>query len=169
MSLATNLTSAFTRVATEFKAAYAKIGDLTSLTTSAKGNLVAAINEVNAKPSGGGGSAIDDSASSTTTTYSSSKINSVATSAAAAAVNGLVAGAPGALDTLDELAAAIGDNADFAGTVTTALGNRVRFDAAQTLTTGQKNQALSNIGAASASDVGDTTTDFVAAFNAALA
>ncbi len=51
MSLATNLTSAFTRVATEFKAVYAQVGDLTSLTTSSKGNLVAAINEINAKPS----------------------------------------------------------------------------------------------------------------------
>jgi hypothetical protein len=36
----------------------------------------------------------------------------------------LVAGAPGALDTLDELAAALGDDANFAATVTTALGNR---------------------------------------------
>lgn len=39
-------------------------------------------------------------------------------------VTNLVAGAPGALDTLDELAAALGDDANFASTVTTALGNR---------------------------------------------
>ena len=46
----------------------------------------------------------------------------------AAAVNALIAnvvdGAPGALDTLNELAAALGDDANFAGTVTTALGTK---------------------------------------------
>jgi hypothetical protein len=39
----------------------------------------------------------------------------------AATVAGLVASAPAALDTLDELAAALGDDANFATTVTTAL------------------------------------------------
>lgn len=38
-----------------------------------------------------------------------------------AAVNALVASAPGVLDTLDELAAALGDDANFAATITTAL------------------------------------------------
>lgn len=38
-----------------------------------------------------------------------------------AAIDALVAGAPGALDTLNELAAAIGDDADFAATITAAL------------------------------------------------
>ena len=38
-----------------------------------------------------------------------------------AAVNNLVAGAPGALDTLNELAAALGDDANFATTVTNAI------------------------------------------------
>lgn len=39
----------------------------------------------------------------------------------AAAIAALIAGAPGALDTLDELAAALGDDANFAATLTTAL------------------------------------------------
>ncbi len=38
------------------------------------------------------------------------------------AINAVIAAAPGALDTLDELAAALGDDANFAATVTTALG-----------------------------------------------
>ena len=38
----------------------------------------------------------------------------------------LVGGAPGALDVLDELAAALGDDANFANTVNTAIGARVR-------------------------------------------
>lgn len=41
-------------------------------------------------------------------------------------VDALVAGAPGALDTLNELAAAIADDAAFSATVTTALGLRTR-------------------------------------------
>ena len=39
-------------------------------------------------------------------------------------VNAIIDGAPAALDTLNELAAAINDDANFAGTVTTALGNK---------------------------------------------
>lgn len=38
---------------------------------------------------------------------------------------GLIDSAPGALDTLNELAAALGDDADFIGTVTTALAGKV--------------------------------------------
>jgi hypothetical protein len=40
-------------------------------------------------------------------------------------VNALLAGAPAALNTLDELAAALGDDANFAATVTTSLGLKV--------------------------------------------
>jgi hypothetical protein len=45
-------------------------------------------------------------------------------------VNGLVNGAPGALDTLNELAAALGNNANFATTVT----NQIAAVQAQTAT-----------------------------------
>lgn len=147
MSLVTNLQSLATRIATEFKTVYAEIGTLTALTTTAKGNLVAAINEVNAKPSGSGGAAIDDATTTTTTVWSSSKTNT----AIGSAVSGLVGSAPATLDTLNELASALGNDANFATTMTTALGNRVRFDAAQTLTAPQITQALANIGAAAAS------------------
>jgi hypothetical protein len=44
--------------------------------------------------------------------------------AVSAAVDALLDGAPGALDTLAELAAAVGDDADFAATVTTALSGK---------------------------------------------
>lgn len=44
--------------------------------------------------------------------------------AISAAVNALLNGAPGALDTLKELADALGDDANFAASVTTALNNR---------------------------------------------
>lgn len=45
-----------------------------------------------------------------------------------AAVAGVVASAPGALDTLNELAAALGDDEDFAATVANALA--AKLDAA---------------------------------------
>jgi hypothetical protein len=48
------------------------------------------------------------------------------------AVNDLIASAPGALDTLDELAAALGDDANFAGTVTTSLAAKVTGPASST-------------------------------------
>jgi hypothetical protein len=63
------------------------------------------------------------------------------------AVNGLLNGAPGALDTLKELADAIGDDANFASTVTTALSNRLRVDINnQALTSTQKTNAQTNLG-----------------------
>ncbi len=45
-----------------------------------------------------------------------------------AAVTALIAAAPGALDTLDELAAALGDDASFAATMTTALAGKQPLD-----------------------------------------
>jgi len=48
-----------------------------------------------------------------------------AISDATARVTAVIASAPGALDTLDELAAALGDDANFASSVTTSLGLKV--------------------------------------------
>lgn len=45
-----------------------------------------------------------------------------------AGVSAVVAGAPGALNTLDELAAAFGDDANFAATMTTALSGKQPLD-----------------------------------------
>jgi hypothetical protein len=53
-------------------------------------------------------------------------------SAIAAAIAALTAGAPGALDTLDELAAALGDDASFAATLTTTLAGKQPLDATLT-------------------------------------
>lgn len=48
--------------------------------------------------------------------------------AIAAGIAALINSAPGALDTLDELAAALGDDANFAATVTTALAGKQPID-----------------------------------------
>lgn len=46
-----------------------------------------------------------------------------------AAINALVAGAPGLLNTLDEIAAALGDDPNFASTITTSLAGKQPLDA----------------------------------------
>ena len=97
--------------------------------------------------------------------YSSSETDS----AIATATSALVDSAPSALDTLNELAAALGDDANFAATTSTALGNRVRTDtASQGLNGTQQSNARTNISVYSTTEIGDPTTDFVATFEAAL-
>lgn len=168
-TLETRLRDLATRVGTECKALRTLLNgnavDLSALTTTAKSNLVAAINELKAAVTAAGASEINDAATNTTNTWSSSKISGQIT----AALNALTTGAPAALDTLDELAAALGDDQNFAATTTTALGNRLRFDAAQTLTAPQKAQGNANLGSAALVDTGTLDTDFVAVFNTAAA
>lgn len=146
MSLATNVSNLATRVATEIKSVRTLVNGnaatLNALTTTNKTNLVAAINEL-VTSIGSAGASINDATTNTTSVWSSSKTNTTINSA----VSALVASSPTALDTLDELAQALGDDPNFATTMTTALGNRVRFDAAQTLTGPQQVQARANIAA----------------------
>lgn len=87
----------------------------------------------------------------------------------AAQIATLIDSAPGALDTLNELAAALGNDAAFATTVNTALGNRVRTDtAAQGLNGTQQQNARTNIAVYSTTEIGAVDADFVATFEAAL-
>ena len=171
MSLQTQLASVITAFGGDVKALFSRVGTLTSLTTTAKTDLVSAINEVNAKPSGTGGAAIADGGTSTGSVWSSSKTNQAIIDARAAVKTEILgAGVPAALDTLDELAAALGDDAAFATTVTTGLSNRVRTaTAALGLTTQQKTNARTNIDAVATTAVGDTEADLVALYTAAKA
>jgi len=59
--------------------------------------------------------------------------------ASAAAVSYLVDSAPGSLDTLNELAAALNDDANFSSTVTTSLGNKLDASSASTTYLTQSN------------------------------
>jgi hypothetical protein len=72
------------------------------------------------------------SASSTYPTIGT--LNSGLVSASAAAVAYLVDSAPGALDTLNELAAAINDDSSYATTVTNALASKASLSGTETLT-----------------------------------
>lgn len=129
------------------------IGTLTSLSTTAKSNLVAAINEVAASL----GtidltSLINDAAAAGVVdkTYSVDKILTLINNVK----QEVLGSAPAALDTLNELAAALGNNPNLATDIATALGKRVRVDAAQTFTAPEQTQARENIGAASTTEVG---------------
>lgn len=58
----------------------------------------------------------------------------------------LIDSAPAALDTLNELAAALGDDASFSSTINTALGNRLRIDVNnQGLSATQKTNSQTNM------------------------
>lgn len=209
-SLATNVSDLATAVATAVKDTRGRIGDLASLSTTAKTNVVAAVNEVDAAVDALSGSAagINDAVTSTTSTWSSQHTSDQISSAVAGvdvpvltdliddttpstttvyssthtdaqidtAVNDLIGSAPGTLDTLGEIAAAL--QADESGTaaINTALTKRVAVDAAQVFTTAEQAQGRSNIAAAAAADltaltdaVGATDTDFATIFQNGLA
>lgn len=77
-------------------------------------------------------------------------------------VAALIDSSPGALDTLNELAAALGDDPNFATTVNTALANRLRFDGAQSLSGGEKTQGQTNLGVLIGTDVMGYDADLAA-------
>lgn len=121
-----------------------KMGDLNALQTTEKTNLVGAINEAFASTN-----LIDDATTDTDTTWSSSKI----AAQIQAGLASLIDGAPDALNTLNELAEALGDNPDVVQTILDTLGKVVRVDVAQDFTAAEKAQGRSNIGAASEADL----------------
>lgn len=137
-SLASRLSDLATRIGTEFKAIRTLTGALTSLTTTDKTNLVAAINEVKASSAGAppdATTAVKGVVELSDTTEADTGTNTVTAMTPAlvkrrvdAAVAALLNSAPGALDTLDELAAALGDDANFASTMTTALAGKQPLD-----------------------------------------
>ncbi len=143
LSLQTRLSDLITAIGTDYKQLRTWIsgsssGDLTGLTTTDKSSLVAAINEVDAQSS--------SPADASTTVKGIIEIATLAevgtgtdavravtpqgvkqeTDAVRTAILG--AGVPAALDTLDELAAALADDANFASTVTTALAGKQPLD-----------------------------------------
>jgi len=135
-------------IGVDIKALYGIIGLLSSLTTTDKTSIVAAINEVKATAD-----------SATQGGITQTQLDAAIAQAKADLTNG----ASTALDTFAELEAALGNDPNFATTIATGLANRVRFDAAQTLTVAQKLQACQNIG------VGDPDHDFVSDYNTAKA
>ena len=170
MSLETRLVSLAQAIGTDIKSLKTGQGTLSSLNTTTKTSLVAAINEL-VTLIGSAGASIDDAAGNgnTAVTWSADKIFDSIEAAKTAVKNDLINGASATLDTLNELAAALNNDPSFATTIATEISNRVRYDAAQTLTAPQQAQARTNIGAVSTTDVGDTNRDFVADYTTAKA
>lgn len=156
MSLATNISNLATRVGTEFKTIRTLIsgsgtGTISGLTTTDKSSLVAAINEVQAAGTSGGASDASTTVKGIIEIATLAEVSTGTDTARAVTPQGvkqamddvkaaiLGAGVPAALDTLDELAAALADDANFAGTMATFI-----------------------------SDVGSTSTNFVTTFEAGL-
>ena len=150
----TELTQA---IASDIKNLTTNQGSLTTLTTTNKTSLVAALNEL--KTAIANASNINDTATNTSATWSSQKINTSINNA----VSALVGGAGTTLDTLKELAAALGNDANFATTIATQMGKRVRVDAAQTFTVAEQAQGCANLG------IGNPDTDLLAVYTAAKA
>lgn len=159
MSLQTQITALIAAIASDIKTLLANTGNLANLTTANKTSLVNSLNELKSSIANIDLTSLisDATLTSTQKTYSIDKINAQI----AAAVASLVNSAPGTLDTLKELADALtADSSTLSGLVT-AVGNRVRFDAAQSLTDPEKITACQNLG------IGDPTTDLAAAYSAA--
>ena len=151
------ITSLAQAIAADIKLLTVNQGTLTALTTTDKTSLVNAINEL--KTSIANVTNINDTSTSKSATWSSDKINTSINNAVSALVNG----AGTTLDTLKELANALGNDANFSTTIATQMGKRVRVDAAQTFTVAEQAQGCANLG------IGNPDTDFVAAYNTAKA
>ena len=157
-----------TEVGTQIKGLRTLMGLLSNLTTTDKTNLIAAINEVNAKTAGAGAQ-IDDATARTTTVYSSSRTEARITEATTALKSDILGGAGPTVDTLKEIADILASSGSDVAALTTALSKRVSFDAAQTLTAPEKVQVNTNIGSVSLAQFGDPAATYRDVFLAALA
>ena len=135
MVVTTQSTLAFELIAQKLNVLHGRDGDLSTLTTVEKANLVSAINEIHSLVTGG--SMIDDTTPSTTSLYSSQKTISEITARIAAAFEGE-------------------DLSDIAGQLTALMQadtGLVSAAAAQTFDAVQQEQARLNIAAAAQADL----------------
>lgn len=185
MSLETRVNALATQIGTDVKQNLDNIGVLANLTTTDKSNLVNAINEVAGAAAVGALLAannlsdINDTAAARTNLDVSStgeitaEITAAITAVTLAGLGGLdeagvdarvnliVDAAPAALDTLNEIAAALNDDPDFHTTITNSLTDRVSYSTVQTRTPAEQLQACENIA------VGNPEADHLATYIAA--
>ena len=149
MTLIERITKFAQQVGTDIGALTKRIGNTSTLTTTNKGNVVDAINEVKSTVDN-----LDLGLNETTVT-------NIATQKAKEEVSKVVGGAPAAFDTLKELADAFQDGSSITQSVVDGLNNRLRFDEVQMLDATQKLQACNNLG------IGNPDTDLLAVYNTA--
>jgi hypothetical protein len=144
MALQTRLSDLITAIGTDYKQLRSWItgsssGDLTGLTTTNKSSLVGAINELKAVAPGAPADASETvkgiaELASLAEVATGTDVLRIVTPAGvrqertALKAEILGAGVPAALDTLDELAAALADDANFAASVTTSLAGKQPLD-----------------------------------------
>lgn len=120
-------------IGTDVQAYDGDLASIAALTTTSYGRalltladavaLTAAVNAATATVSG-----IVELATTTEATTGTDTVRAVTPAGLKAAIDALIASAPGALDTLNELAAALGNDANFAATMTTALAGKQPLD-----------------------------------------
>ncbi len=150
MTQQTNIAAAFLRVASAINTIAGRVGLLSSLSTTDKTNLVAAINEVKGLIPDAA-AVIDDAATATGKTWSSTKIQSQINTA----LQSLLGGADGSSDSLKELA-------DQIAALAQADNGLLSFSQGQALTASQQLQGCTNLG------IGDPAHDFVAGIESVL-
>lgn len=164
MTLEARLVAFATANGADIKLLNNRIGDLSSLPTTAKNSLVAALVELYGLM-GEAGAVIDDNAGNgaTSVTWSADKIFDMIAAAKAEVKNDLWGGATAAYDTFVELEALMKADDTIATALAQKVGEKVSFAEVQTLTTAQRLQACENMG------LGNPDVDLVAAYNAAKA
>lgn len=144
MSLQLRIGDLITAIGTDYKQLRTWItgssaGTLIGLTTTAKTDLVAAVNEINAKPSSSAPAASETTAgiselatlvemATGTDALRVATVAGVRQERAALKSEIFGPGVPAALDTLDELAAALADDANFATSMTNSLAGKQALD-----------------------------------------
>jgi hypothetical protein len=135
------------------------IGTLSGLSTTAKTNLVSAINELYILSNN-----INDSATTGTTdkTYSVDKILSLISSLRQDLLGGVPAAA---YDTLLEISDYISNDTTATSGLVLAVSNRVAYNQVQSLTASQKLQARTNIDAYGSVEIGDPYVNLLNVYN----
>jgi len=173
-----------TNLVAAINAVYGAVSTLSSRVTANEGSITTLQSDVDAAEAAIerlerqiiAHSEIDDSdPTATDKAYSAAKVEARVSEAKQEVKDDILGGAGAAYDTLKELADLIATSADEIEAIKQIAAGHVKFDEAQDLTAEQKATARTNIGAASAADlnalstaVGDTDTNFVTYFEAAL-
>lgn len=126
------------------------IGDLTTLDTTVKNNLVLSINEVLNKVN----DIIDDTSPSSITTYSSLKVEQLLSTLS----DNIIDNADPDFNTLSKLQEKIEN-------ITLDNSGSVRFDIVQSLSTVEKNTAANNIGVFTKEEIGDVSENLLNYYN----
>jgi hypothetical protein len=150
MSQQNNIATALLRVVSAINQVSGRLGQLSSLDTTEKGNLVAALNEVKSLIPDVA-TVIDDAATATNKTWSSTRIQTQINAALAS----ILGGVDGSSDTLKELA-------DQITALAQADNGLLSFTQNQSLSPANQLQACTNLG------LGDPAHNYVPGIEAAL-